>query len=85
MRTIPRYIAVVVAASGLMAVSSASAQAAEPFGRMVAMCAKMDLGERGSPPAVICVCNGRTMTFTNFGAMVQHMQNLGCTGCAACC
>jgi len=39
------------------------------------MCAREHLGQRANPPAVTCTMpDGSTMTFPNFGAMVQHMR-----------
>ena len=85
MRIPLRFIAVIVATTGLMVGTPATATADDAFGQMVAMCAQMDLGERGNPPTVTCICNGRTMTFANFGGMVRHMKDMTCTGCTSCC
>lgn len=85
MRNSLRFIVLLVASTGLMMGSPATAQADDAFGQMVAMCAQMDLGERGNPPTVTCVCDGETMTFANFGAMVKHMKSMTCTNCASCC
>ena len=84
MRGTLRSIAVIVATAGLVAVSPAAALANDSFGEMVAMCAKAHLGERPNTPTVTCVCNDRTMTFANFGTMVQHMKDMGCTNCTTC-
>ena len=83
MRTPLRFIAVIVATAGLMLGSATMALADDPFGQMVAMCAQMDLGQRANTPTATCVCDGQTMTFANFGAMVQHMKNR--PSCASCC
>jgi hypothetical protein len=72
-------MAVIVAVIGLVVASPATALAADSFGQMVAMCA-MDLGGRGDPPTVSCICNGMTMLFANFGSMVQHMKDMACMG-----
>lgn len=85
MRNLLRFVALIVATAGLMVGSSATALAGDPFGQMVAMCAQMDLGERVNPPTLTCICKGQTMTFANFGAMVQHMKGMGCTSCTSCC
>lgn len=60
-----------------------AASGSVPLGQMVAMCAQMDLGARGNPPAVSCTCDGTTLTFANFGKMVQHMKDTGCS--MSCC
>ena len=64
--------AVVVAAVAGGAAVNASA---EPFGQHVAMCAH-ELGQRADAPAVTCTHDGMTMTFANFGAMVEHMRQM---------
>ncbi len=53
---------------------SALADESSSFGQHVASCAQATLGQRDNPPAVTCACDGTTMTFANFGAMVEHMQ-----------
>lgn len=58
------------AAAALMLVGPA---AAAPFGEHVAECAHQ-LGSRANAPEVTCTHDGMTMTFPNFGAMVQHMK-----------
>jgi len=63
-------VLVVAAAAALALVGPA---AAEPFGQHVAMCAHQ-LGARANAPAVSCSHDGMTMTFANFGAMVEHMR-----------
>lgn len=85
MRVSLRFIAVIVATTGLMVGTPTTALADDTFGQMVAMCAQMDLGETGNPPTVTCICNGGTMTFANFGGMVQHMKGMTCTSCTGCC
>lgn len=75
--SIPRRLAVALAAAGTIAAgTSASALAADqPFGEHVSTCAQMSLGPRTEPPAATCTHDGMTMTFPTFGAMVLHMQN----------
>lgn len=67
-------IAVVAAVLGAGG-ATANAATAEPFGQHVAMCAH-ELGQPTSPPSVTCTHDGMTMTFPNFGAMVQHMRQM---------
>ena len=55
--------------------TAVSASAAAPFGQHVAMCAHQ-LGQRAGAPAVTCTHDGMTMTFANFGAMVEHMRQM---------
>ncbi|MEV7527634.1 hypothetical protein [Agrococcus sediminis] len=74
-----------VASAGLMTLSPTRAQADDAFGQMVAMCAQMDVGGRGTPPTVTCMCNDQTMTFANFGATVRHIKDMTCTNCTDCC
>ncbi len=71
-----RRFTVTLAITGLAATGlSATALAAdEPFGQHVSMCAHMSLGQRDNAPQVTCTHDGITMTFANFGAMVQHMR-----------
>lgn len=46
------------------------------LGQHVAGCAQEHLGQR-TPPSVTCTMpDGTTMTFPNFGAMVQHMRSM---------
>lgn len=89
-----RLMAGVIVAGALMASSSASALAgggSGGFGQIVAMCAQHHLGPRANPPSVTCTCPvtctcggaacacaGKTMTFENFGKMVQHMREMNC-------
>ena len=67
-------LAAAVATTAVVAVAGAPSALATPaageFGRHVAMCAQEHLGQRENPPTVTCM----GMTFRNFGAMVQHMQ-----------
>ena len=70
-----RLTIAVVAATALAGAASANAIAADPFGQHVAMCTH-ELGQRADAPAVTCTHDGITMTFTNFGAMVQHMREI---------
>ena len=71
-----RRFTVALAITGFAATGlSATALAAdEPFGQHVSMCAQMSLGQRDNAPQVTCTHDGITMTFANFGAMVQHMR-----------
>lgn len=67
---------IALAAAALAAGFSGSALADAPFGEHVAMCAHTTLGQRANPPAVTCTHDGMTMTFANFGKMVQHMKEM---------
>ena len=62
-----------LAASAISALALVGPASAEPFGQHVAMCAH-ELGARADAPAVTCTHDGMTMTFANFGAMVEHMR-----------
>ena len=64
-----------VAAATAIALALVGPAAAEPFGQHVAMCAHQ-LGARPNTPEVTCTHDEMTMTFPNFGAMVQHMQEM---------
>ena len=46
---------------------------ADTTGQQIATCAQMTLPPTGNAPSITCTCNGTTMTFPTFGAMVQHM------------
>ena len=70
-----RRLTITAVAAVLAGVASANAVAAEPFGQHVAMCAHQ-LGQRADAPAVTCTHDGMTMTFANFGAMVEHMRQM---------
>ena len=74
-----RCFTIVLATAGLATAGlSASALAAsEPLGQHVSMCAQMSLGQRDNAPEVTCTHDGVTMTFANFGAMVEHMRTSG--------
>ena len=55
----------------------ASASDALAFGQHVAGCAREHLGQRAGAPAVTCTMpDGTSMSFPNFGAMVQHMRTM---------
>ena len=69
-----RLILALAATAALAAGFSGSAVADNSFGQQVAMCAQTTLGQRDTPPAVTCTHDGMTMTFANFGEMVQHMR-----------
>lgn len=71
---IRRVLLVLTAVGALGASFSTPASAAgPPFGAHVSDCAQMSLGQRAGAPAVTCTHDGTTMTFANFGQMVQHM------------
>ena len=71
-----RRLAIAAIAGMLLAgAGSSGAVAAEPFGQHVAMCAHQ-LGQRADAPAVTCTHDGTTMTFANFGEMVEHMRQI---------
>ncbi len=53
---------------------SGSALAGNSFGQHVSMCAQATSGQRDNPPTVTCTHDGMSMTFANFGEMVQHMR-----------
>lgn len=72
MRTI-RRITVLAVAAAAAAVSGSAQAAPDPLGQHVSMCAQ-GLGARTGAPAVTCTHDGMTMTFANFGAMVEHMR-----------
>jgi hypothetical protein len=55
---------------------TATSTAADVFGQHVAFCAH-EQGQRPDAPAVTCTHDGMTMTFDNFGAMVEHMRQMG--------
>lgn len=56
-------------------VTAAPSPAAD-FGQHVAACAQEHLGQRDAPPTVTCGHDGMTMTFPNFGAMVEHIKEM---------
>lgn len=62
-------------ATAIVAATLAGTASAAPFGQQVAMCAH-ELGARDDAPAVTCTHDGETMTFANFGAMVEHMRTV---------
>lgn len=69
-----RLILAIAASAALAAGFSGSALADNSFGQHVSMCAHTTLGQRDNPPAVSCTHDERTMSFANFGEMVQHMR-----------
>ncbi len=75
-----RLTAALVVSVALAAGSAAGALAAPSdsaaFGQHVASCAKEHLGKRANPPAVTCTHDETTMSFENFGAMVQHIKEM---------
>ncbi len=74
---IRRFVLALAASAALVAGFGGSALAAESFGQHVASCAQATLGQRDNSPVVTCACDGTTMTFANFGAIVEHMQTHG--------
>ena len=70
-----RLLGLAVTAEAVVAGGAAPTAAAGPFGDHVAMCAHQ-LGHRADAPAVTCTHDGVTMTFPNFGAMVEHMRQI---------
>lgn len=75
MRTFRHLTVAAVAAAVLAGGASTNAAAADPLGEHVAMCAAQ-LGQRADAPAVTCALDGMTMTFANFGAMLEHMLQM---------
>lgn len=69
-----RFITVLVVGAAIAAGSAGTAAASDSFGQQVATCAQMHLGQRDNPPTATCTHDGMTMTFPNFGAMVEHMR-----------
>lgn len=62
-----------LAATAVATLALVGPAAAAPFGQHVAMCAHQ-LGARANAPAVTCTHDGITMTYPDFGAMVNHMR-----------
>jgi hypothetical protein len=75
MRDLRRLSIAVLIVAGLAAGAATSASAGV-VGEQVATCAH-ELGQRPDVPAVTCAHEGMTMTFANFGAMVEHMRQMG--------
>ena len=74
-KTMTRRLIVAIAVSASLAAGfSGSALGDNSFGQHVAMCSHTTLGQRANPPSVTCTHDGTTMTFANFGEMVQHMR-----------
>lgn len=76
-----RSILVLAAAAAALATAFAGNAVAAPaeqstFGRHVAACAEMHLGQRPDAPSVTCGHHGTVMTSPTFGAMVVHMQDM---------
>ena len=74
-----RSILVLAAAAAALATAFAGNAVAAPaeqstFGRHVASCAELHLGQRTDAPSVTCAHHG--MTSPTFGAMVVHMQDM---------
>jgi hypothetical protein len=78
MRNLIRLMTVVAAVGATVAGPTSTAFAAADSaaaGQHIAKCAREHLGQRENPPAITCTMpDGSTMTFPNFGAMVQHMR-----------
>lgn len=74
---IRRSLPALVSTAAVLAGSGSSALAADSPtpGQHVSACAHAGLGQRGNPPLVTCNDGGFTMTFANFGEMVQHMRS----------
>jgi hypothetical protein len=72
-----RFLFTLAAGAAVAAGLSGSALADPGFGQNVAACAQATLGQRDNPPAVTCTCAEASMTFANFGAMVEHMRTQG--------
>ena len=68
-------ITLTIAAAAAAGSTGSAVASSEPFGHHVAECAHMSLGQRDNPPSVTCTDDGVTMTFANFGEMVQHMRS----------
>jgi len=75
MQSFRRLTAAAAAAAALAGAGATGALAADPFGEHVAMCAQ-ELGARADAPTVTCTHDDMTMTFANFGAMVEHMRQM---------
>lgn len=69
-------VVLVTAAAAFAAPAGAAHASDSSFGRHVSECAQMTLGQRDGAPVVTCGHEGMEMTFPNFGAMVQHMQEM---------
>ncbi len=69
-----RLIVAIAASASIAAGFSGSALGDNSFGQHAAMCAHTALGQRANPPSVTCTHDGTTMTFANFGEMVQQMR-----------
>ena len=61
-------------ALGLTGGAMAAPSPAADFGQHVASCAQEHLGQRTDAPGVTCTHDGMSMSFENFGAMVEHMR-----------
>ena len=61
------------ATAAVAAAFSGGAVASDSFGSHVSSCA-MSLAPSDNPPAIACSHDRLTMTFANFGAMVQQMR-----------
>ena len=71
-----RLILAIATSAAIGASLGGSALADNSLGKQVAMCAHTTLAQRDNPPSVTCTHDGMTMTFANFGAMVQHMHSM---------
>ena len=75
MPSLRRLSIAALAAAAVAGGTAVKASAADPFGQHVAMCAH-ELGQRADAPTVTCTHDGMTMTFANFGVMVEHMRQM---------
>ncbi len=75
MQSVRRLTVAAIVLAALGGATATGAGAAEPFGQHVALCAH-ELGQRADAPAVSCSHDGMTMSFANFGAMVEHMRQM---------
>jgi hypothetical protein len=70
---------VAAAGAAALALAGPSPAASAPqadLGQHIASCAQESLGQRENPPSVTCVHDGMVMSFSTFGAMVQHMSEM---------
>ena len=65
----------ILVVSVIASAAFAGTASAAPFGEHVSSCAHQ-LGAREDAPTVTCAHDGMTMTFPNFGAMVEHMRTM---------
>jgi hypothetical protein len=75
MRSLRLTVATITAAA-LAGVAATNVLAGDSLGQNISTCAHELLGQRPDPPTVTCTHDGVTMTFANFGAMVEHMRQM---------